>query len=46
MKIVAGDTRILGREWRERGNLRVIMKEQVPGADDGLDKEPGGRVKA
>lgn len=24
------DTKILSKEWRERGNRRVIVKEQVP----------------
>lgn len=37
----ARDTRIVSREWRERGILRVTMREQALGVDDGLDKEPG-----
>lgn len=37
----ARDTRTVSREWRERGTLRVIMKEQALGIDDGLDSELG-----
>lgn len=37
----ARDTRIVSREWRERGILRVTMREQALGVDDGLDEEPG-----
>lgn len=38
---VCTDTRIRSREWRERGNLRVIRKEQAPGVDDAANMEPG-----
>ena len=45
MEITAGksarDTRTVNRERGERGILRVIMKEQAPVIDDGLDTEPG-----
>lgn len=44
---VCTDTRIVSKEWRERGNLRVIMKEHAPGIDEAANMEPGEpRLKA